>query len=122
MSGFGGIHGAVVARLVRKQKVVHVNKVTRPGADGLLACGDAQKIESIKEDTTAYVKAHPTRAIAVVGYEACPDNRVSKEKHIEHIRKGMEVVKSWGLSDIAVIGMWVQKEPNGPDWIGEEIT
>jgi len=42
----------------------------------------------------------------VSGHYDCAGNPVSDEEHISQIRKGVEVISSWGL-DVKVIGVWV---------------
>lgn len=92
-----------------------VDMITEPGPDKILSQGPADKIESIKSRLLISVNKHDSRAAVIAGHHDCAGNPVSKEEHIEHLKKSVETVKSWNLG-IEVVGVWVNDR-----WDVEEV-
>jgi hypothetical protein len=93
----------------------YIDTITEPGPDGLMAKQVAATVESIKARVLISVNKHHSDVITVVAHDDCAGNPVSKEEHIEHLRKAMEVVHSWALP-VKVFGVWVNDK-----WEVEEI-
>lgn len=81
-----------------------VDAITEPGVDKKVA--DNSDLESIKAKIGISINAHKSELIVVSGHFDCAGNPVSDEEHIAQIKKGVEVISSWGL-DAKVIGVWV---------------
>ncbi len=84
--------------------VDYVDTITEPGVDKKVANND--DLESMKAKVGISINAHGSSLIVVSGHYDCAGNPVSDEEHIAHIKKGVEVISSWGL-DAKVIGVWV---------------
>jgi len=72
--------------------------VTEPGPDKALTRGTVEVVESIRRKVEVSMTAHHSSVIAVVGHHDCAGNPVSKEEHLEQIKKCIEVVASWGIT------------------------
>ncbi len=86
--------------------VRYVDTITEAGADGILANGREAALEPVKSKVMVSTGAHKSQVVAVVGHYGCAGNPVAPEDHLEDIRKGVDVVASWGLP-VDVIGLWV---------------
>ncbi|MXX20950.1 MAG: hypothetical protein F4Y82_06285 [Cenarchaeum sp. SB0665_bin_23] len=99
----------------------HVDVITQPGIDGVLAgetTGGKSRIELIKCMLSISVNAHGSSTIVISGHYDCAGHPVSDEQHIHDIKKAVSRVKSWdGMSAIQVIGVWVNK-----DWKVEVVA
>lgn len=84
--------------------VDYVDTITEPGVDKRAA--DNDNLESIRAKVEISINAHGSSLVVVSGHHDCAGNPVSDEEHIAHIRKGVEVVSSWGL-EAKVVGLWV---------------
>ena len=81
-----------------------VDVITEPGVDRMVA--ENLDLESIRNKVGISINAHKSELIVVSGHYDCAGNPVSDEEHISQIRKGVEVISSWGL-DVKVVGVWV---------------
>ena len=86
-----------------------VDVITEPGIDSMVA--ENLNLESIKTKIGISINAHKSELIAVSGHYDCAGNPVSDEEHISQIRKGVEVISSWGLN-VKVIGIWIDDSWN----------
>lgn len=85
----------------------HIDTVTEPGLDGILAgssspvyskpgaVGAAQEAVMLKAAVSA--KGHGATQCLVIGHNECAGNPVSHEQHVADIKKAVAKVKSWGL-------------------------
>ncbi|WP_238538536.1 carbonic anhydrase, partial [Nitrolancea hollandica] len=89
--------------------VRYVDTITEAGADGILANELEAVLEPVKSKVMVSTGAHKSRVVAVVGHYGCAGNPVAPEDHLEDIRKGVDVVASWGLP-VDVIGLWVNDQ------------
>lgn len=64
------------------------------------------------------VNVHHSTTVAVSSHHDCAGNLVSKEEHIEQIKKCVEVVKSWGLQ-VRITGLLVKE--NAPELLKKEL-
>lgn len=86
----------------------YVDTITEPGPDGIMAVLGKQ-VESIKSRVMISVKAHGSETIVVVAHHDCAGNPVSKEDHWDHVRKAVQVIRSWNLPVKKVAGVWVNE-------------
>jgi len=97
--------------------VDYVDSITEPGPDKILFDGNSGLVESIKNRATISVQAHGSQVVALVGHGDCAGNPVPKDVHFEHVKKGMETIRSWGLP-VKIIGIWL----DDVDWRVEQIA
>lgn len=95
----------VIDYLKGKYGVDYVDMITEAGIDGIMA---KYHRASIKNRLSISVEKHNSRAIAVVGHYDCAGNPVSREEHINDIKRAMELVRSWNFK-VEVIGLWVNE-------------
>jgi carbonic anhydrase len=106
----GRVQVPVMEFLKRKYGVNYVDMITEPGHDGILAANkDQQVIDLIRKRVDISTEKHGSRYIAIVGHHDCAGNPVDRNTHIEHIRRAIETVKSWGVK-AEIIGLWVNDE------------
>ncbi len=94
----------------------HVDMITEPGPDGILADGHDILVPTIKERVLVSVNAHGSKVVAIVSHDMCAGNPVSKEEHLEHLHKAAETVRGWELP-VEVVGLWV----DGEKWEVERV-
>lgn len=87
-----------------KYSVDFVDVISEPGVDKKIV--EQIDIESIKHKIGISISAHKSKLIVVSGHHDCAGNPVSEEIHISQIKKGVELISSWGL-DVEVVGAWV---------------
>ena len=88
-----------------KYGVDFVDTITAPGIDKVISDGD---VESIKKSVMISVSNHKSSHIVISGHFGCAGNPVSNDEHFAHIKKSVELVKSWNL-DAEVIGVWINE-------------
>jgi len=92
-----------------KYAVNYVDMVTEPGCDKIV-CGEDQNIvEKIKSKVLISVNAHKSSLVAVAGHHDCAGNPVTKEEHLEQIKKCVSTIKSWNLP-VEAVGLWVNDQ------------
>lgn len=96
-------------------EIDHVDTITEAGPDGILAGGDPAVVESIRKRTLISVDKHGSKNVIIVSHTDCTGNPVSKEEHMDQLRKSMVRIKDWDLG-VNIIGVWI-----GEDWEVEEI-
>ena len=89
--------------------VDYVDAITEPGVDKSIIKDSI--IESIKTKVGISINAHKSELVILSGHYDCAANQVSNEKHIEMIKKGIEVISSWNLG-VKVIGVYVNDSWN----------
>ncbi len=89
--------------------VDYVDTITEPGVDKTIT--ENSVFESIKTKVSISINAHKSELVVLSGHYDCAANKVSNEKHIELIKKGIEVISSWNLG-VKVIGVWVDDSWN----------
>jgi len=111
----GRVQEPVSSWMKQHLHVDYVDTITEAGPDKILIQGpldglDAMKqVESLQRKARLSVEAHGSCAIAVVGHHDCAGNPVSREEHLQQIRKCVEVVASWGLG-VRILGLWVNEQ------------
>lgn len=90
--------------------VNYVDAITEPGPDKILAKGPDTLVESIKNRVMISVNKHGSQNVIVVSHHDCAGNPVSKEEHLDQLKKSVDVISSWELG-VKIIGVWI-----GEDW------
>lgn len=94
-----------------KYGVDYVDMITEPGPDEILAHRHPDLTASIKKRVLISVEKHGSPVIAIVSHGDCAGNPVSQDEHLGHLRKSMELVRSWELP-VEIVGVWLDE----PDW------
>jgi hypothetical protein len=92
-----------------------VDTITEPGLNGVLANNKEPLVTSIKDRVLISVNGHGSRTIALVGHHDCAGNPGPKDMQLDHMMKGIEVLRSWALP-VHILGLWV-----GEDWKVEVV-
>ena len=105
-----------VSRWIKtKFGVDYVDTITEPGPDKILAMGIQPNLDSIRTRVLISVEKHGSRNVVLVAHHDCAGNPVSKEEHVEHVKKSADIVRSWGLP-VKVYALWVDD-----NWFVQEI-
>ena len=91
-------------------EVDYVDAITEPGPDKILAEGPDTLVESIKNRVMISVNKHGSQNVIMVSHHDCAGNPVSKEEHLDQLKKSVNVISSWELG-VKIIGVWI-----GEDW------
>lgn len=111
----GRVQGPISEWIKENHNIEFVDVVSEPGCD--LTLSDSSDVESsLKAKVEISINAHKSKLVFVSGHHECAANPVSKEEHIEHIKKAMERVNSWNLP-VQVIGLWVNDS-----WSVEQVS
>ncbi len=93
----------------KNYSVDYVDAITEPGVDKNITRD--QISDSVKAKSRISIHAHGSELIVFSGHHNCAANPVSSDEHIEFIRKGVDVISSWGLG-VKVVGVWVDESWN----------
>ncbi|MDP6359719.1 MAG: hypothetical protein QF473_31655 [Planctomycetota bacterium] len=100
----------VVSYLTQRFGVEFVDIVSEAGPAGMLARNcKSQGSRSIFRRIDISIKAHKSRAIAVVAHHDCAGNPKPATEQIEELRKCVEVLRK-RYSDLPVIALWVDAD------------
>ncbi|MGI8732179.1 MAG: carbonic anhydrase [Pyrinomonadaceae bacterium] len=88
--------------------VRHVDLITEPGPDKVLAEGDAEVIPGIVRKALFSIKHHRSAIVALAGHDTCAANPVSKEEHLRQILEGVQVLSSYDLP-VRIVGLWLNE-------------
>lgn len=94
----------------QKYNVDHVDMITEPGVDGMLYKGSFDDVSEdyMKRKIGISVDKHGSNVIVVAGHYDCAGNPVTKDEHIEHLKKAVDTVYSWFPKK--VVGLWVNEK------------
>lgn len=92
----------------------YVDTVTIPGPDKALFSASPERLNELRKDVDISLGAHGSVFVAVAGHFGCAANPVSPEEHQQMIRQAVDVVRNWGMTDVAgqpvrVVGLWVNE-------------
>lgn len=110
----GRIQIPIINWIKENYSVDFVDTVTEPGVDKTVA--DNHDLSFIKKKVDISINAHKSNLIVVSGHYDCAGNPVSNEEHIGHIKKSVDVIKSWNY-DVTVVGIWINDK-----WSIEKVT
>jgi len=104
----GRVQLPVIHWIKQEFKVDHVDMITEPGMDGLLADND-RSIDEIVRKVGISIEKNNASTIFVVGHYDCKGNSVSESAHKEHIHLAVDRLKK-EFTEIAVTGLWVNEQ------------
>ena len=84
----------------------YIDMITEPGPDGILANRVPGLTESIKVRVQISVEKHGSDTVVLVAHADCAGNPVSRDEHLGHLRRGMELIRSWELP-VDIVGIWI---------------
>lgn len=105
----GRTQGPVSNWIKQNHSVDYVDMITEPGSDKSLLMDNKERIEQIKTKVNISIKAHKSSIIVIAGHYDCAGNPVSKEEHLEQIKKSVSIIKSWNFP-VKVFGVWVNDQ------------
>jgi phosphoserine phosphatase len=86
-----------------------VDDITHPGTDKFFVLETQRYLDEIKRELAVSVNAHGSKVVAITGHHECAANPVSKEEHLQELKKAVEVIKAWNLLLNEVIGLYVNE-------------
>jgi len=98
----------IVTWLKEKYNLDFIDAVTEPGVDKIIAQKDSEKTAQIKTKVLISIRAHGSSLIAIAGHHDCAGNPVSKNEHIEQIKKSIDTIQSWNYQT-KIVGIWVNE-------------
>ncbi len=101
----------VIHWMQKEGHVDHVDMITVPGVDKKLSHEKAVQ-EFVRENIRISVEGHKSKLVVIVGHADCLGNPVSEARHIEDIRKSMDIVRSWKFP-AEVTGLFAHPPKNG---------
>jgi len=104
----GRVQIPVLQWIKEHHAVDHVDLITEPGIDGLVADHDNPLIE-IKRKVSLSIKANNASQLFVVGHHDCKANPVSDDIHRKQISVAVERLTS-DFPDLDIMGLWVDSQ------------
>lgn len=94
--------------------------ITEAGIVGIIANNPTQEfLDDLKFKLLVSVDKHHSKGILVDGHQECAGNPVDEGKHIEDIKKSVEVIKGLVENKVSVTGVYVKRASEG--WEAEEL-
>jgi hypothetical protein len=84
----------------------YVDAVTEPGVDNILANGRPDQLAALREKVMVSVARHSSHLVAVAAHHDCAGNPVSRDEHLEQLRRALDVIGEWRLP-VAAVALWV---------------
>ena len=101
----------VTEYMIEKYGVDHVDMITEPGPNKILAENtETGIIGSMKKRVEISVEKHHSNIIAIVGHYDCAGNPSDENTQKEHLNKAVNVILSWGFSVEKVVALWLDEE------------
>jgi len=110
----GRIQVPLIDWIKENYSVDYIDTITEPGVDKIVS--ENTSVDTIKTKVGISINAHKSGLIIVSGHYDCAGNPVSNEEHMSQIKKGADIVKSWGWK-VPVIGLWINE-----NWKVEKIA
>lgn len=106
----GRVQLPVIHYLLKRFSVKHVDLITEPGPNLILAEQTSQNmVNSIIHRIDISIQKHKSKGIAIVGHHDCAGNPADEAKQIIHIKKAVKFLKKQ-YRNIEIIGLWVDEE------------
>jgi len=105
----GRVHLPLLDWMKATYGVDYVDLITEPGPDKLLSSGSPEALASVRDKAQFLITVRGSKILVVAGHHDCKGNPVSREYHKEQIRKGVAVVRSWGLP-ATIVGVWINQD------------
>lgn len=105
----GRVQVPVIEFLKKRFMVNHVDVITEPAPNRILATQSNQKtVDSILERVHISMKRHNSVGIAIAGHHDCAGNPTGMEEQTRHIHEAVRRVSN-KYREIPVIGLWVDE-------------
>ncbi|MGC8927834.1 MAG: carbonic anhydrase [Myxococcota bacterium] len=92
-----------------------IDMINEPGPDLVLLTEDKNFLNYTLKKIQISTEKHGSNRLIIVGHHDCAGNPVSRDKHIELIKKSMEIARRY-LSEIEIIGVYINE-----NWEVEEL-
>ena len=103
---------AVINFLQKRFEAIHVDMITEPGPNKILAEGiDAAAISSIQRRLDISIKKHKSKGMAIVGHEDCGGNPSEKHTQFEQLVAARQFLLET-YPDLDSIALWVDLKGN----------
>jgi len=112
----GRVQLPVITYLKQRFNVDHVDSITEPGPNLILAeQNNYVLVQSIIDRLKISIERHKSVGVAIVGHHDCAGNPSPKEEQIVQIQKAMVFLRQQ-IGDTKVIGLWVDQ-----NWVVNEL-
>jgi hypothetical protein len=108
----GRVQFPIINWMKKTCELDYIDMITEPGPENILLNGSAQQKESIKNKILISVNNHGSQSIIVAAHDDCAGNPISKDEHIKQVKECINLIKSWKLPVVNVIGAWLDIEQN----------
>ncbi len=113
----GRVQLPVIRHLQIRFNVEHVDSVTEPGANLVLAShADQASVQSILKRVGISVKKHASVGIVLVGHHDCAANPATEKEQQQHLIAGVEFL-CLHYRGMPIIGLWVDE-----NWEVKEVV
>jgi carbonic anhydrase len=113
----GRVQRPVIEYLRKRFKVDHVDSITEPGPNLILAENENKiLVQSILDRVLISVEKHGSKGIAVVGHHDCAGNPAAQGEQYEHLVKAVMLLRRHHAS-LEIIRLWVDR-----DWKVQEVV
>lgn len=94
--------------------------ITEAGVVGVIANNPSQEfLDGLKFKLMVSVEKHHSKGILIDGHQECAGNPVDDAKHIDDIKKSVEVISRLIENKVPVTGVFVTRSSEG--WQAEEL-
>ena len=88
--------------------VRHVDLITEPGPDKVLAEGNTEVISEIVRKALFSIKHHHSPIVVLAGHDTCAANPATQDEHLRQIVEGVRVLTSYNLP-VRIVGLWLNE-------------
>ena len=106
----GRVHLPLIKWIKEKHEVAFVDIITIPGPDKVISKNSEEDLKNVKHALNLSLNVNGSEKIILAGHYDCRANNVSHEEHISLIKKGVEIISTWGISNAEVTGVWVNEK------------
>lgn len=104
----------------QKFQAKYADTITEAGEVGILANILTDELRyDLRSKIDVSVKNHKSKGILVSGHQECAGNFVGDAKHIEDVRKSVDIIQDMVGPYVSVVGVFVSRFGN--NWNVEEI-
>lgn len=104
----GRAQGPLTDWVRRSYGVDHVDTVTEPGVDAVLAHGDEEAVSGLLDKVCVSRLAHHAGAVVVAGHHDCAAHPVDAEQHRADVARAVQRLRA-ALPGIEVVGAYVDE-------------
>lgn len=116
-----------ISWMKEKYQLDYIDAITEPGMDAYELGLTDEKRAWLKRKLEISIKNHGSRVVSIVGHDDCAGNPVTKEKHVDDIAHGIDLLKTL-ISEIdpsltvTVVGLWVYPADSHGHWDIEVVA